>query len=269
MRRLLIASFLIGCSSEELVARAPGVVAEVHLHQYDFGSHAAAGFIEGRVPFRDELDEMLVNFAVPPALVEGACRLSVPQLCSPTCAGGTHYCSEGQCLPYQQLQFRDEGPVIVTGSSHVEKLTLTFNARARSYYADRPFSAPLFAAGDLLTIEAATFRAEVRAPARPNLLTPLLLPSEGPYRVEWEPGQGTIALKLHAAAPNGAAASIVCIDEDRGSITVPASMLARVPPPPRTVQLEVERRARRRIPLLGDDLAVVTLAATVVRDRKD
>ncbi len=269
MRRPWIGALVVACSSEALIARDPGVVAEVHLHQYDFGSHAAAGFISSRVPYREELDEMLVNFAVPPALIEGPCRLGVPQTCSPTCAGGTHYCSNGQCLPYQQLQFRDEGPVVITGSSHAEKITLSFNARSSAYYADRPFSAPLFAAGDLLTVDTALFRAEITAPARPNLITPLLLPSEGAYKIEWEPGKGTIALRLNVASPSGAAAAIVCIADDQGAITIPASMMARVPPPPRTVQLEVERRARRRIPLLGDDLAVVTVASTVVRDRKD
>lgn len=252
MRTPLLAAILLSCSSEELTPRVSGVVAEVHLHQYDFGSHAAAGFIDTRVPYQDELDEVLVNFVIAPALVDGGWQLTIPSICTPACPGDTHYCSGSRCLPYQQLRFQNGGPVVVTGSSHVSPVTLAYNPKTRVYQSDQPFSTPVFRPGDRLTIESSgpwPFRAELVAPRVPTRSRRCCFPPRAP------------------TASSGA--FITCIAEDTGASTIPAAMMARVPPPPRFVQLDLERRARQKVVIRSGELAVVTLAATLVRDRND
>lgn len=268
MRTLLLAALAVSCSTETLVPRKDGVVAEVHLHQYELGSHATAGFVRAPVPVREELDEMLIHFATPATSVEGVCKLELPPNCTPSCPGDTEYCSEGRCVPYKPLQFENGGPVRVLGSSSAKDFTLIFDPRNGRYRSDLAPTVPLYAAGDRLRIEADTFAAELVAPAMPVVHTPLVIP-EGAYELRWDKGDGQIAARLYAVSPSGAAAFIVCLDDDRGTMTLPASMIARLPAPPRTVTLNVERRARRKIQLAAGKLAVITVAATYTRDRKD
>lgn len=263
----------LACTSEVLTARDDGVTAEVHLHQYERGSHASAGFIEGKVPFRAELVEQLVHFALPPTAREGVCRLDVPSVCEPTCNGESQYCNHGTCEPFTPLRFEDGGTVRVAGST-VGPITLTFDERVRIYRSDRSPLQPLYAGGDRLTIDATgrwPIHAEVVAPAMPSLLTPLIF-SEGAFDIRWDTPRSRdnqIHLQLVAVGKTGAAVYINCLDDDRGTLTIPASMMARVPPPPRWLQLEVERRARKTVRVASGGLAVVTVAATLVRDRNE
>ena len=261
----------LACSSEVLTPRDEGVAAEVHIHQYERGSHASAGFIRSKVPYRPELDEQLVHFALPPNAVEGSCRLDIPTPCTPTCNGQSEYCSHGACVPFTPLQFENGGPVSVTGSS-IGPIALTFDERLRIYRSDRSPLQPLYAGGDHLVVDAVgewPIHAEVVAPAMPSLVTPLILPV-GAFTLQWEqPLAGEISVLLVAVGKNGDTVYIRCLDADRGALTIPASMMARVPPPPRWLQLEVQRRTRQRIRLGSGGLAVVTVASTLLRDRNE
>lgn len=270
--RLLVGLIVASCASERLAPRRldDGVVAEVHLHQYripfsSIGSHAAASFVDKPVPFRDELDEMIVHVALPPVMREGPCRLDVPSICAPTCQSDREYCNHGKCEPFTPLTFLDHGPVTIAGGSHGE-MKLAYSGG--TYRSGRSSLQPIFAEGDRLTIATATFTAHAIAPAMPVLETPLVIP-DGAYELRWARGEGQIAIRLTAVSPGGAAAFISCLDDDKGAMTIPASLIARLPRAPRTLQLDVERRNRQRIRLPRGHLAVVTVASTLVSDRSE
>ncbi len=278
MRRALPFLVLLASCSSELAPRTfgpgEGVVAEVHLHQYASGSHAAAGFVRTHVPYRRELDEQLVQYASEPDARDGDCVLDLPSRCSPTCDGNREYCEGGACRAYTKLHFEDGGPVIVEGSSVVSPLTLTFDPRIPAYRSGRSANAPIFAAGDRLTIAAPSgqwaFRSEVVAPPIPEVTSTLRLPASGPLRIEWKQVSSSIAIRITAAARTGEGGTITCIsDVDHGAATVPEVLLARLPPPPRDVTFSIER-FERRFPSVGArEKVVVTVAATHVLETTD
>jgi len=278
MRRALpLAVMIASCGSEDAprpFEPGSGIVAEVHLHQYAFGSHAAAGFLNSHVAYRRELDEQLVHFLTEPTQRDGDCRLDLPTRCSPTCDGATQYCELSQCRPYTPLRFLDAGPVVIRGSSIASPIELTFDARIPAYVSGRASTAPLFAAGDRLTIEvprgAWSFKSEVIAPPMPEPLTPLKLPTSGPLRVEWKAVSSSIAIRISVAANTGASGSITCVsDVDRGVSVIPASLLARLPPAPRSVSWALERFERRFPRVAEREMAVVTVASTHVLDVRE
>jgi hypothetical protein len=272
--RVVVALLIAGCTSEVSVPRevqAEGVVAEVHIHQYERGSHASAAFVHTKVPFREELDEMLVHFAVAPDARDGVCRLDTPSVCEPTCPGETQFCDRGVCKPFAPLRFENGGLVRVTGSS-LAPINLTFDDRLRIYRSDRSPIQPLYVAGDRLHVEADgqwPIRAEITAPAMAKVTTPLLLPTAS-WPVTWSDApDGQVVVRLLTVGKSGESVYITCLDSDRGSLTIPASMMARLPGAPRWIQLEVERRHRERLPLGNGRFAVVTVATTWVADRNE
>lgn len=274
MRRALsLCVILASCTEPELVTRGlpsgDGVVAEVHLHQYAFGSHAAAGFLRRAIPYRRELDEQLVHFLPEATARDGDCRLDLPTQCSPACDGATQYCEQSQCRSYAPLQFHDGGPITITGSSVVDPITLTFDSNIPGYRSGRAASAPLFGASDRLKIDvpsgAWSFSTEVVAPLMPELQTTLRLPTSGPLRVAWRPVSSSIAIRITVAAQNGAGGSIACVyDDDRGEAVIPEELIARLPAPPRSVDFSVERFERRFPVIAPGKIAVVTVASTHV-----
>jgi hypothetical protein len=266
---VLLASCTASPEPPPPIEEGEGVVAEVHLHQYAFGSHAAAGFLRRAVPYRRELDEQLVHFLPEPTAREGDCRLDLATRCSPACDGAREYCEASQCRPYTPLQFLDAGALTVTGSSAVSPLVLTFDPRIPGYRSGRPATAPIFAAGDRLAIVGPegpwSFRADVVAPPMPMPSTALDLPASGAMRVAWAKVSSAIAIRISVAGHDGAGGSIACVyDEDRGEAVIPESFIARLPPPPRSVNLSLERFERRSPAVAPGRIAVITVASTHV-----
>jgi hypothetical protein len=275
MRLLLVAALATSCASKgagsvEPASKDPGVVAEVHVHQYGDGSHVAAGFSERAVALHPELDEQLVQYAYAPIAHEGVCDTYSIHRCEPACDGTHQWCSATNvCTEYVPLHFVDGGPVVVTGSSLAPKITLTFDPKANYYRSDRPIELEAFAAGDRLAIDVGgryAFHAIATAPDDPVLVEPsgsFSLGAPDAFYVAWKGKGERVTVRLTANTKSGDSVWISCTTEDSGSLVIPRSMIARLPPAPRDLRLEVVRFDREIVPLATPgEQAVVYVGST-------
>jgi hypothetical protein len=219
MRNLILFIALSGC-------QRPRVYGEVHIHQFPGGAHPAALFVP-RAARLTELSDTLVPDGEAAATV-GRCRLYLPQ--------------NGPAIDAV-----DAGAVRVLGGSGIPQVVLQFLGAERGYQADSSFTMhqPVFAGGDILTFEGAEFRGTLRAPRPLELVGPAEPFSSRDLQIRWRPGNGDrVLVTLAASRRDGAYAILKCAAADQaGGLALPASLMGKLPPPPRDLQLEVRRDA--------------------------
>lgn len=266
---VLVAGALAGCGAggagaadgPALDGGAPAapitaLVGEVHLHQFPLGSHAWAAFDQVPVPVAEVTTDTLHEIEPTPTLVEGPCALYQTPACSPVCAPGTYCASTNRCAPLEPVLDVDDGPVDVQGSQLWPDIRLTFSSVTSPYVSvPAPGDVQLFAGGERLAYRggegALAFAGTVVAPREvivtaPDLTQPLRFPTAAPLAIAWV-GEGAdeIVVFLHASQESGTTAYVRCVTADVGTLDVPADIMAALPPPPRSIRLEVERDEQR------------------------
>jgi len=248
---------------------SPGIVAELHLHQWDEASHYTATFVRKGVAFEPTQREQLVNFEPQPVMRVGECARYEIATCQPTCDGAREYCAlGGRCTAYEPLRPLDGGVVTIRGGKIVPTVKLVFDARAMTYRSDLPFSARAFAGGEALEVEVGGQVVVVPAPRAIVFADAPLLDSR--FReITWAADGELARFELTVTGAQGESISIVCLGGDRGSLRIPDALFVRLPGPPRLFRLDYERLARRRVELTPGRFAVVNVASARFVEGRD
>jgi hypothetical protein len=90
----------------------------------------------------------------------------------------------------------------------------------------------------------------------------LHLPTSGAYAVEWVPaGSDEVDVVVSASRSDGTAAQVRCTTGDTGAFMIPASIVERLPSPPRTTRVEIDRTEQRIMPVARAGLGVLVHSA--------
>lgn len=225
---------------------------ELHLHQFPAGGHAWAAFVAEAVPVARVHGDQLYSLDTAVTATEGACQLWRRPICQPACTDGTFCIGPDTCTPLNPMKYIDGGAVHVTGSRIKDPIELWFVSGDSSYAADPPpGAARLFAGDELLRIEGGQgptrLSGVIPAPAPVQLLEPapegpLHLPSGDALHVRWDPGSAALVVAaISVSTASGDWGNIRCVGPDSGRMTVPPSLMAGLPPPPRSNRFELER----------------------------
>ncbi len=246
-----------GCTVDEPASpqlfNADAITAQVHIHQYDEGSHVTATFLREPTQLRPLFGDQVVNFAVEATVAAGPCALFRPTSCEPSCDGNREYCTrENTCAPFKALSFFDAGPVTIRGSSVAPNLDIRWSG---TYYrANVPFQQAVFAGGETLQVDAATFSGSVVAPSAVTITEPstLHLPASGPFRLSWAGARApSVFVRLDVRSRDGAQATVACVAPDTGTMVVPSEIINALPAPPRQFNLELEPHERKFVAVRG------------------
>ncbi len=284
---LSLALLVVGCSSSSApvddflppsTAPVVAAVGEVHLHQFPLGSHAWAAFVETPVPLSEIAADELSVIQTKPTRVESGCELYLPPRCSPACAPNTWCEADGVCAPLPLATYVDAGDVHVTGSATLPALRLYYDSASGSYGSDPPPGATqLFAGGERLTLHGGhagwSFDAALPAPkpvvvTAPDLTVDLHLPLDDVFEVAWQSESAssmvvtvTVSGASGTSGANGDYGWVRCATSDTGRLSIPRSMMAALPRPPRDLRLEVERQEQKTFPTATAGLGVIVHAA--------
>ena len=232
------------------------LIGEIHLHQFPLGSHAWAGFLANPMPLARAHPDQLVEYELAPTAKDGNCTLFQEPSCTPGCQPSSYCSATDTCSRFEPLRFVDAGEVAVVGSSVLPKLRMFFNGPESTYDTQPPAGTiQLFKGGDRLDIRGGTgafaFSGSMPAPMPVKVIAPdlgkdLHLPLDGDLRVDWVSEESlSVALIITVSAHDGPLAYIRCNTADVGSLTVPRSMMAALPRPPRDTRFELERYEER------------------------
>jgi hypothetical protein len=141
-----------------------------------------------------------------------------------------------------------------------------------SYRSDpAPGAIVLFAGGERLVVRGGAgddaFAGELPAPTPIVMTVPapdvaLHLPTSGAYAVAWTAGgSDEVDVVLAVSRSDGAGAQVRCTTGDTGALTVPASIIERLPAPPRSTRVEVDRTEQRIMPVARAGLGVLVHSA--------
>lgn len=254
-------------------ARAAGVTAlvgEVHLHEFPAGGHAWASFVRDPVPLASALGGTLTEIDPAVTSVAGACALYVLPSCA-ACAASEYCLARDRCATLPEFHYVGAGAVAVTGSTVVPLIRIWPEGTDGAYVADpAPGAQRLFAGGETLAFRggdgANAFVAELPAPGpvevlAPDLVTDLRVPLDGAMDVRWAPPASDEVVVRVLVSSASASAWIRCDTASATAITIPAELIASLPPPPRTTRLEVERIEQRVVPTARAGLGVLVHAA--------
>jgi hypothetical protein len=242
-------------------AEVTELVGEVHLHQYPDGSHAWAAFLQQGIPVTTFHRDSVTEIDTVVTKTDGPCNLYVAPTCTSVCLGATFCYAPDTCQPLPAWTYINGGEVDVTGSSLIPLIRMYWDAAASSYDSDpAPGGLTLFAGGEQLKIVGGTgefaFRGTVPAPMPLVLLSPS--PSEDFHMplgatalpLTWKSlNSGSIEVLITASSPSGAEGEIRCYTDDTGSLTVPADLMAAMPPPPRATTFEILRNVEIVMPI--------------------
>jgi hypothetical protein len=217
------------CGGDAGLSRIYG---EVHVHSFSGGSHPGALFLATGAPAASVEGDSILP-AAPPVASDGACTFS-----DGSCAG---------CVtPPPPV---DAGPVHIRGGAGIADVELTFSAQQRTYLAVAAIDRSIFDGGETLALDgdgaaAAAFHGTLIAPA-PLQLTEPRNPGlgSGDLEIAWIPGTASrVLISLVASTTDDRWSMVECTGDDSlGRVTVPASLLARFPAPPRDLQLGASR----------------------------
>ncbi|HZS41467.1 MAG TPA: hypothetical protein VFF06_31775 [Polyangia bacterium] len=230
---LVIAALAAGCGSGAPAQQQnASLFGEVHVHGFPGGAHPGALFIARGVPASQADGDSL--FPTVPARSDGACKLTLS--------------TDPRDAPWPPLV--GAGNVRISGGGQVPELELVFDASTSTYRPSPPLPAGrgIFDGGELLTItapggDAPGFSGTIAAPM-PIAVTSGLEPPDGAdVIVTWVPDHAErIDAALLASTSDGRWAMVECTAPDEGgSLTMPASLLAAMPAPPRDLELDVSR----------------------------
>jgi hypothetical protein len=235
MRRtvLLVALSWCACSGKSSSSDPIDLLyGEVHIHQFEGGSHLGALFVRTPVPAASvPADEILPT--TPPSQTAGGCTLTN---IDPT------------SLPPTPAQV-DAGVVHLRGDRDVD---LAWMASLAGYEPTTPLPLGSNVFGSGVTVRISSdggavpgFSGSVVTPAPLQLLSPqaLFVGDKGDFTVTWVPSNAErVTIDLVVSRSDGASAIIDCrADDATGSFAIPRALLDAVPARPRDLQLEVSR----------------------------
>jgi hypothetical protein len=244
---------------EPAAGSVTGLVGEVHLHQFQGGTHAWTQFVGQTLPVADAYKDSITDVYTEVTSQEGDCTLFVAPTCTPMCMGATFCYAAGTCQELPLWSYIDGGQVEVTGSSVVPLIRMWWDAAAAGYDSQPAPGAPeLFAAGDALHMVGGmgdfAFEQDVPAPSPVTLVNPAptsdlhLMP--GAFDVTWTPDvSDSIEILVGSQASSGASAVIRCVTADTGALTISADMMSALPPPPRQTTFTIQRNNSRIVPV--------------------
>jgi hypothetical protein len=227
MRIFVLAAMLAcGCRSHGGV-----FVGEVHVHGFAGGVHPMALFVATPVA-ADRVDgDSIVSY--------GSAR-------------------EGRCVftssldpPHTPPDAVDAGALRILGGRGIDRVELAFNPDNGYLPVGELPRRELFAGGEPLTFEAdggkaPAFRGTLVAPRPLEVVAPtaatLRLGADG-LTVRWQPDRAErIGVALIASRRDGRWGVVRCwADDDAGAFSFPRDLIAKLPPRPRDLQLEITR----------------------------
>lgn len=255
------------------LAEVTHLIGEIHLHQFPLGSHGWAGFLADPVPRTSAVGDQLVAYEPAPTSIEGPCTLYVQPTCDPGCTGDTLCLGPNTCTPYSAVRYVDIGDVHIVGSRVVNEIRMFFAGASGPYECDPPAGrGHLFEGGESLHVAGGegdlAFDGTLTAPKPVVVTTPDLTHDlhfgTDALSLAWETEhslQMVITLTASSSNGDGAAATIRCSTSDTGALTVPASMMSRLPRSPRDLRLEIERNDERILPTARRGVGVIVHAA--------
>jgi hypothetical protein len=267
---------LAACGAPPAAVPVDTLDGEITVHGFADWTHAWAIFLDPGVPASGVYLDTLDALPRPPSTTAGPCTITPSPRCS-ACAPGEYCRADDQCAPLPAWSFRDDGPVTVSGGAGgiaVERLS--FDA-STGLYDSSPPAGPgrFFAGGERLTVAfdraIAAPNSSLRAPA-PLVLaappSPLAFPAGG-FHVAWTAGAAEL-IELQLSASDGVRTTVVrCLSDDGGGFDVPAAAIAALPPPPRTIHLEVTRNAEELLPTRPGHAVRVHVGYTVTADGRE
>jgi hypothetical protein len=234
------------------------LIGELSLHELwppDW-THAWGAFLDpsGPLPPADAESALLTLPEQTPAV--GACEIITAATCDVPCPQDAA-CQWNRCVPRKPLRFVEAGMMHVTGGrGPLSPMSLGFDSE-NGLYDSAPAPGPgfLFTGGEVLDITfdgggpLPAMHAQFETPAPLEVASPdlqrLQLPVSGPLHLAWNPVHRTpLELVLSASKANSAPSIVRCTLEDNGAFDVAPEILAQLPPPPRSIHLELSRLNR-------------------------
>jgi len=266
---------LASCAPAPPKASAVTVLSgEITLHEFVGWTHAWAVFLDPGVPVASVRDTEILSLPPTPSTHVGACEIWHRPTCN-DCRDGTFCQADGVCTAYPVRSYADVGPIDVSGGHG--PMTMSFAPRSQLYESTPPPGpAYLFDGGESLEVAFQDQRVTLAAPQFLSLqspsLTPFRIPAQGDLSFAWSAGDAEL-IEIFVDASSSVdymqATSLRCLGNDGGTFTIPAAVLAELPPPPRTTHLEVTRNVDRIVPLGGDRGVLIHAGFTVAADGAD
>jgi hypothetical protein len=232
-RWLALGLLAAGCGNSPQQASA-SLFGEVHVHGFAGGAHPAALFIARPVPSSQADGDDL--FPPVTTRTEGDCKLTLQA-------------TEMAAAP-SWPRLVDAGTVRIAGGAEQPDVELVFDAQQTTYRPSPPLEPGhgIFDGGETLHIsapggDAPAFEGTIAAPVPIAVTSGLEAPNGSDLIVTWIPDHAErVDATLLASTDSGHWAMIDCLAPDEGGrVTVPASLLAELPPPPRDLELDVSR----------------------------
>jgi hypothetical protein len=268
--------WLDGCRHPRPITQLAG---EIHIHQFATGGHVGAELVMPPIPLASAGLASLLEIPYAVAATAGACRAVVRPYCSMDCPPRQFCVARDTCGGWPDEAPTEAGAIDITGGQRTARVDLAWQPD-RAMYLPSPLGASVFTGGELLHVHAAggalqAFSADIVAPhtlvlTQPEV-APLRLPTVGPLALAWVPdatdNTGEIRALLTVDDVQGQATTwIQCEAADGdGSLVVPESLVALLPPPPRNYILEVTRNVVTIAPLGDDGVGVRVHAASEVQ----
>jgi hypothetical protein len=239
------------------------LIGELTLHELlppDW-THAWAAFLDPSGPLAPADAESALTTLPEPTPSVGTCEVITAETCQLRCPPGT-ICRWNRCETTKPQPFVEAGLVHVTGGrGPLSPMSLAFGPQT-GIYGSVPPPGPgfLFTGGEIVDI---TFdgggplpgmHAQFESPAPLEVTEPdleaLHLPTSGPLHLAWNAAHRTaLELALGASSNTNADSRIVrCTLEDNGAFDVAPEILGQLPPPPRSIHLELSRLNRQVSP---------------------
>jgi len=239
------------------------LIGELTLHQLlppDW-THAWGAFLDPSSPLAPTDAESALTPLPEPTPAVGTCVIVTAETCELQCPQDT-VCQWNRCETTKPLPFVEAGLVHVTGGrGPLSPMSLAFVPETGIYVsAPPPGPGFLFTGGEIVDI---TFdgggplpmmHAQFESPAPLKVTSPdleaLHLPASGPLHLGWNAVHSTALEFVLSVSSNTTGDTRIarCTLEDDGSFDVPPEILAQLPPPPRSIHLELSRLNRQVSP---------------------
>jgi hypothetical protein len=239
------------------------LIGELTLHELlppDW-THAWAAFLDPSGPLAPEDAESALTMLPEPTPAVGACEIVTAATCNLQCPQDT-ICQWNRCVTTKPLRYIEAGMIHVSGGQGpLSPMSFTFGPEGGIYEsAPPPGPGFLFTGGEIIDIlfdgsgPLPAMHAQFESPAALEVTSPdlraLHLPKSGALHLAWN-GVHRTALEfvLSVSSNTSSDASIVrCTLADDGVFDVGPEILAQLPPPPRSIHLELSRLNRQVSP---------------------
>ncbi|MCU1283549.1 MAG: hypothetical protein JWM53_7095 [bacterium] len=241
----------------------PRLIGELTLHELfpPNWTHAWAVFLDPSGPLPPANADAALTMVPKTTPAVGQCELITESTCTIQCPADT-VCHWGSCANAKPLPLVDAGLVHVTGGMGPSSpMSLAF-APPFGIYESTPPPGPayLFAGGEILDISfdgggpIPPIQTKLETPVWLDVTAPDLravhLPKAGALHVAWNGVHRTAIEFVLVVSSNTSGASVIvrCTLEDTGTFDLAPELIAQVPPPPRSVHLELSRLTRQLAP---------------------